>query len=71
MGRPTILRSRIFALARRSQVAGLKQGRGAEILREVVETVKNWPAYADSVGLSAGHRDAIAKNLRLSFEGSK
>jgi serine/threonine-protein kinase HipA len=53
-----------------AQIAGLKQGRGAEILREVVETVKNWSAYADNVRLSASHRDAIAKNLRLSFDGS-
>src|ERR1700733_12157508 len=48
-----------------AQVAGLKRGRGTEILTEVVATVKNWPKYAEKAGMSARHRDAIGKNLRL------
>jgi serine/threonine-protein kinase HipA len=48
-----------------AQVAGLKRGRGTEILTEVVATVKNWPKYAEKTGMSARHRDVIGKNLRL------
>ena len=52
-----------------AQVAGLKQGRGAEIVSEVIETVRKWPSYADQAGVGARQRDTIADNLRLSFEG--
>jgi len=50
-----------------AQVAGLKRGRGTEILNEVVETARKWATYADRAGVSARHRDAIDRTLRLSF----
>jgi serine/threonine-protein kinase HipA len=54
-----------------AQVAGLKRGRGTEIVNEVVATVRNWATYADKAGLSATHRDAIAGTLRLSLPGMR
>jgi serine/threonine-protein kinase HipA len=50
-----------------AQVAGLKRGREREILSEVVDVVKEWARFADTVGVSARHRDHIAQTLRLDF----
>jgi serine/threonine-protein kinase HipA len=48
-------------------VAGLKRGRDAEILAEVVAVVKNWPRYADKVGINGKQRDHITRTLQLRF----
>jgi serine/threonine-protein kinase HipA len=48
-------------------VAGLKRGRDAEILAEVVAVVKNWPRYADKVGVNGKRRDHITRTLQLRF----
>jgi len=50
-----------------ARVAGLKRVRDAEILAEVVTTVKNWPQYAAEAGVTAKQRDAITSTLRLNF----
>ncbi len=54
-----------------AQVAGLKRGRDAEILKEVMEVVQNWPAYAERANLPNGIRDTIASSLRLGYSISK
>jgi serine/threonine-protein kinase HipA len=48
-------------------VAGLKRGRAAAMLGEVVHTVRNWPRYARSAGVNAAQREKIGKTLRLEF----
>jgi serine/threonine-protein kinase HipA len=50
-----------------AQVAGLKRGRAAAMLSEVVHTVRNWPRYARSAGVNAAQREKIGKTLRLEF----
>lgn len=54
-----------------AKVAGLKRGRDAEILTEVTDVVKNWPAYAERVNVPRRMRDTIATNLRLGYSMSK
>jgi serine/threonine-protein kinase HipA len=50
-----------------ANVAGLKRGRDAEILAEVVGVVKNWPRYADKAGVNGKQRDHITRTLQLRF----
>jgi serine/threonine-protein kinase HipA len=54
-----------------AKVAGLKRGRETEILSEVVSVVKNWPRYADKVGVNGKQRDAIARTLQLRFGNTR
>jgi serine/threonine-protein kinase HipA len=51
--------------------AGLKRGRAAAILTEVVQTVRNWPRYARIAGVKAAQRERIGKTLRLDFSRGK
>ena len=51
-----------------AQVAGLKRGRSAAILAEVLDSVKRWPRYAKAAGVIAAQRDAIASSLRFAFD---
>jgi serine/threonine-protein kinase HipA len=51
-----------------AQVAGLKRGRSAAILAEVMETVGQWPRYARSAGVRYPQRDRIARTLRLKLD---
>ena len=53
-----------------AQVAGLKRGRSEAILAEVMDTVKQWPRYAQKADVPGGLRDDIARSLRLSFDRS-
>jgi serine/threonine-protein kinase HipA len=50
-----------------AETAGLRRGRAAAILAEVVDTVKEWPRYARTAGVRAAQRDRIAATLRLKF----
>jgi serine/threonine-protein kinase HipA len=50
-----------------AQVAGLKRGRDAEILAEVIRIVGGWAYYADTAGVTPKQRDHIARALRLKF----
>jgi serine/threonine-protein kinase HipA len=51
-----------------AQVAGLKHGRSETILAEVVDTVKEWPRYAQTAGVLGSQRDKITGTLRLKFD---
>jgi serine/threonine-protein kinase HipA len=51
-----------------AQVAGLKRGRSAAILAEVVDTVRAWARYAKAAGLPRAQRDKIARTLRLQVD---
>jgi serine/threonine-protein kinase HipA len=51
-----------------AQVAGLKRGRSETILTEVMETVKEWPRYAQTAGVLGSLRDKITETLRLKFD---
>lgn len=51
-----------------AQTAGLKRGRSEAILTEVMSTVKQWPRYAATAGVSAAQREKIARTLRLKFD---
>jgi len=51
-----------------AQVAGLKRGRPEAILDEVMDTVKEWPRYADTAGVLGSQRDQITGTLRLKFD---
>jgi serine/threonine-protein kinase HipA len=51
-----------------AQVVGLKRGRSETILTEVMETVKEWPRYAQTAGVLASLRDKITETLRLKFD---
>ena len=51
-----------------AQVAGLKRGRSEAILAEVMDTVKQWPRYAQTADVPGALRDPIAQSLRLSFD---
>jgi serine/threonine-protein kinase HipA len=53
-----------------AQVAGLKRGRSEAILAEVMDTVKQWPRYAQKADVPGALRDDIARSLRLSFDRS-
>jgi serine/threonine-protein kinase HipA len=50
-----------------AETAGLRRGRAAAILAEVVDTVKEWRRYARTAGVRAAQRDRIAATLRLKF----
>jgi serine/threonine-protein kinase HipA len=50
-----------------AQVAGLRRGRHAAILAEVIGAVQNWPRYAAAAGVNPKQRDDIAHTLRLQF----
>ncbi len=54
-----------------AKVAGLKRGRDAEILKEVIDVVQNWPAYAARVNVPKDLGDSIASSLRLGYPSSK
>lgn len=51
-----------------AQVAGLKRGRSEAILAEVLNTVKEWPRYAQAAAVLAPQGDQIARTLRLKFD---
>jgi serine/threonine-protein kinase HipA len=51
-----------------AQVAGLKRGRPEAILTEVIDTVKEWPRYAQTAGVPGSQRDKITRTLRLKFD---
>jgi serine/threonine-protein kinase HipA len=53
-----------------AQVAGLMRGRPEAILAEVMDTVKQWPRYAQTADVPGALRDDIARSLRLSFDRS-
>jgi serine/threonine-protein kinase HipA len=50
-----------------AQVAGLKHGKSETILTEVMDTVKEWPRYAQAAGVLGSLRDKITGTLRLKF----
>ncbi|MDA1372938.1 MAG: type II toxin-antitoxin system HipA family toxin [Proteobacteria bacterium] len=47
------------------KTAGLKRGRAAAIVNEVMETVARWKSYADEAGVNPVQRDQIYSVLRL------
>lgn len=49
--------------------ASMKRGRAEAIVREVSEVVSRWCDFADDAAVSAGWRDQIQAQLRLSFAG--
>ncbi len=51
-----------------AQVAGLKRGRSASILAEVMDTVGQWPRFARSAGVPHLQRNRIARALRLQLD---
>jgi serine/threonine-protein kinase HipA len=51
-----------------AQVAGLKRGRSETILTDVMDTVKEWPRYAETAGVLGSQRDKISEALRLKFD---
>jgi serine/threonine-protein kinase HipA len=51
-----------------AQVAGLKRGKHEAILAEVMDTVGEWPSYANTAGVSGSQRDQISRTLRLKFD---
>jgi len=52
-----------------AQVAGLKRGKHEAILAEVMDTVREWPRYAEMAGVLDSQRDKITRGLRLKFDG--
>jgi serine/threonine-protein kinase HipA len=50
-----------------AQVAALKRGRPDAILSEVIDTVSEWPRYANTAGVLGSQRDQIFRALRLKF----
>jgi serine/threonine-protein kinase HipA len=54
-----------------AEVAGLKRGRPETMLAEVVRTVREWPRYAKTAGVSAAQREKIGRTLRLDIGGGK
>jgi serine/threonine-protein kinase HipA len=50
-----------------AEVAGLRRGREADILAEVVAAAEDWPRFAAEAGVLARQRDQIAAALRLRF----
>lgn len=54
----------LFAVAR---VAGLKRGRDREILREVTEVVREWPAFAAEASVDERLLEAAAASHRLNL----
>jgi serine/threonine-protein kinase HipA len=51
-----------------AQVAGLKRGKHEAILTEVMDTVGEWPRYAERAGVLDSQRDKITQTLRLKFD---
>jgi serine/threonine-protein kinase HipA len=51
-----------------AQAAGLKRGAAEATLTEVMETVKEWPRYANTAGVLGSQRDKITRTLRLKFD---
>jgi serine/threonine-protein kinase HipA len=51
-----------------AQAGGLKRGKSAAILAEVMDVVRQWPRYARAAGVSSAQRDKIARTLRLEFD---
>jgi serine/threonine-protein kinase HipA len=51
-----------------AQVASLKRGKHEAILTEVMDTVKEWPRYAETAGVPGSQRDEIALTLRMKFD---
>src|SRR5258708_33427492 len=51
-----------------SPVARLKRGKDEAILTEVMDTVKEWPRYADRAGVPGALRDKITPTLRVKFQ---
>jgi len=51
-----------------AQVAGLKRGAPEATLTEVMDTVKEWPRYANAAGVLGSQRDKITRTLRLKFD---
>ena len=51
-----------------AQVAGLKHGKSETILTDVMNTVKEWPRYAETAGVHGSQRDKITGTLRLKFD---
>lgn len=47
------------------KTAGLKRGRAAAIVNEVIETVARWKHYADEAGVNPAQRDQIYSVLRI------
>ena len=45
--------------------AALKRGRASAIVREVFESVRRWPEFAEHVGLGTTVRDAIQRSLQV------
>jgi serine/threonine-protein kinase HipA len=50
-----------------AETAGLRRGRAAAILAEVVGAVKEWPRHAQSAGVAAVQRDRISETQRLTW----
>jgi serine/threonine-protein kinase HipA len=50
---------------------GLKVGRGIAILDEVIEGVKNWPAYADQANVAEAKMEAIRSLHRLDLSAQR
>ena len=53
-----------------ARVAGLRRGRAEAILAEVIDTVKDWPRFAETAGVLGSQRDQIARTLRLRLDRS-
>jgi serine/threonine-protein kinase HipA len=51
-----------------AQVAGLKSGKCDVILAEVMDTVREWPRYANAAGVLDAQRDKITRTLRLKVD---
>jgi serine/threonine-protein kinase HipA len=51
-----------------AQAAGLKRGAAEATLTEVMDTVKEWPRYANTAGVLDSQRDKITRTLRLKFD---
>jgi serine/threonine-protein kinase HipA len=51
-----------------AQAAGLKRGAAEATLTEVMDTVKEWPRYANTAGVLGSQRDKITRTLRLKFD---
>jgi serine/threonine-protein kinase HipA len=51
-----------------AQVGGLKRGKSAAILAEVMDVVRQWPRYARAAGVPSAQLDKIARALRLKFD---
>ncbi|MFK7885400.1 MAG: type II toxin-antitoxin system HipA family toxin [Gammaproteobacteria bacterium] len=52
-------------LVRFAAQAGLKRRKALVLVREVVEVIADWAAYADEAGVSQAHSDQIGQRLRV------